>query len=584
MKAQPPEGSNPRILEQPIVLGRRFSLVPVVHKDGARDDGARKSSSRFRWLGKMRGGYSLLTLRILGVNVLPLAILIGGLMYLDVYRESLIEAEAAKLATNGQIFSGALGEGAVRGSLAGTPWLDPEASRMLVRRLVEPAGSRARVFVATGDLVADSRTLMGLRAMVRIEELPPPRRGGVFVNAVVDFYDWLAELVDTGHEYPLYREAIPQHASDYTEVVRALAGDKAKAVRLDEHGRLVVSVSIPVQRYKKVVGALLLSSASGEIEKNLREVRIRSLQVFTVVLALTILLSLYLARTIVRPIMRLAHAAERVRRGMRRETEIPDFSARQDEIGDLSGALRDMTEALWRRMDAIEGFAADVAHEIKNPLSSLRSAVETAARVEDPKRQRQLMSIILEDVQRLDRLISDISHASRLDAQLSRREWSDVDVAQLLAALVAVHEATARFGADGTATRIVLAAPESARLVVRGDEDQLVQVFRNIINNAMSFTPESSEISISAIRDGDEVVVSIDDQGPGISEADFESVFDRFYSSRPAAEKFGTHSGLGLSISKQIVEAHGGTIHAGNVIGDNGAPSGARFTIRLPLA
>ncbi|MDJ0950766.1 MAG: stimulus-sensing domain-containing protein [Alphaproteobacteria bacterium] len=574
--------NHPEALAEPRprvrVLARRLPLI-LLRAPG------RFEAARDKLLGRLRQlrlPFSLLTLRILAVNVLPLAILIGGLMYLDVYRQSLIDAEIAKLSTNGAIFAGALGEGAVRGATAGTPWIDPERSRVLVRRLVEPTNTRARVFVATGDLVADSRTLQGLRSSVKIEELPPPPTGSPVGNAIVDLYDSFAGLFARGSEFPRYWESSTPHAADYGEVVQALAGDRSSAVRIDERDILVISVAVPIQRYKKVVGALLLSSAGGEIEQNLREVRLRSLQVFAVVLAITILMSLYLARTIASPVMRLARAAEHVRRGLRRDTEIPDFSARQDEIGDLSAVLREMTDALWRRMDAIERFAADVTHEIKNPLSSLRSAVETASRMDDPERQRELMAIILQDVERLDRLISDISYASRLDSQISRREWSNVDVAQLLSTLVGVHEATCAAAEPGKTKHIRLTVPPNTPLLVRGNEDQLVQVFRNVFANGLSFTPDGSTISVEARAEGEEIVITIDDQGPGIPETNLESIFERFYTARPAGEKFGTHSGLGLSISRQIIEAHGGSIRASNRPRVGGKPAGARFSIRLP--
>jgi len=304
------------------------------------------------------------------------------------------------------------------------------------------------------------------------------------------------------------------------------------------------------------------------------------LRIFGVALLVTILLSFYLASTIARPIRRLADAAERARgRGAR--VDIPDLMGRGDEIGELSRSLRDMTDALWQRMSAIESFAADVAHEIKNPLSSLRSAVETAARIEDPVKRRRLMVIIQDDVERLDRLISDISDASRLDAELSRQEVSPSDIGAMLQALVEVHETTRAEGAP----RVVLDIAERGRdLIVPGIESRLSQVFINVIANAVSFSPANGEIRIRARLDGRAVLVSVEDEGPGIPEDRLTAIFDRFYSERPAGEKFGTHSGLGLSISKQIIEAHRGRIWAENRTDADGTVIGARFLIRLPAA
>jgi two-component system sensor histidine kinase ChvG len=322
-------------------------------------------------------------------------------------------------------------------------------------------------------------------------------------------------------------------------------------------------------------------------------VRLDILRVFLIALAVTVLLSVYLAGTIARPIRILAAAADRVRRGSGRQMAIPDFTRRRDEIGDLSGSLRDMTGALWQRMDAIERFAADVAHEIKNPLSSLRSAVETAARIDDPAKQRRLLAIVLEDVQRLDRLISDISDASRLDSEMSRIEPKPVSMARMLRILVEVHEATAsgddedEDGGRGGAPLLSLGLPtDGDELTVSGVEDRLVQVLRNLIANAVSFSPPGGVIRLAARRDAAAaaVVATIEDEGPGIPDGKLEAIFDRFYTERPSSEKFGTHSGLGLSISKQIVEAHRGTIRAENRRDADGSVIGARFVVRLPAA
>jgi len=377
---------------------------------------------------------------------------------------------------------------------------------------------------------------------------------------------------------PDYREGRVQTAADYPEVLRALAGESAGMGRNNPQGGLVLSSAVPVQRYRQVLGALMLSKDGSEIEAAVRDRRLDILYVFGVALAVTVLLSVYLARTIAHPVHRLAEAADRVRFGQGRKFEIPDFSRRNDEIGDLSQALRHMTESLWARLDAIEGFAADVAHEIKNPLTSLRSAVETVARVDDPAQQRQLMSIILDDVARLDRLISDISDASRLDAELSRAQTQPIDLAALLDGLASAHN-TMR-GEAGPQLRLDVA--HHRYLVVNGIEDRLGQVLRNLIDNAITFSPPQGTIDLSLRRDGVWVEISIADEGPGLPEDKLTAIFDRFYTERPKDEKFGTHSGLGLSISKQIVEAHGGTIRAENRVAADGRVRGARFVIRLP--
>jgi two-component system sensor histidine kinase ChvG len=293
-----------------------------------------------------------------------------------------------------------------------------------------------------------------------------------------------------------------------------------------------------------------------------------------------VLLSLYLAGTIARPVRRLAEAAERARgRGAR--IEIPDLTKRGDEIGDLSRSLREMTNALWQRMSAIESFASDVAHEIKNPLSSLRSAVETAVRVDDPVKQQRLLAIILADVERLSRLITDISDASRLDAELSRDVMSPTDIGAMLGTLVEIHETTR---ADGAAHVVLNLAERRRGYIVRGIESRLSQVFLNVVSNAVSFSPPNGEIRVRVREDGRGVLVTVEDDGPGIPPDKLTAIFDRFYTERPAGETFGTHSGLGLSISKQIVEAHRGRIWVENRRNESGDVCGARFLIRLPEA
>jgi two-component system sensor histidine kinase ChvG len=277
-------------------------------------------------------------------------------------------------------------------------------------------------------------------------------------------------------------------------------------------------------------------------------------------------------------------AAERLRIGHGRADEIPDFTRRRDEIGELSRALREMTAALWLRMDATERFAADVAHELKNPLSSLASAIETLGRVTDPTQQQRLLAIVREDVMRLDRLISDISNASRLDAELSRAEAQPVELLTLLSTLADIHQtATENKGqSEGAPPAIALDVPRG--LVVRGIESRLGQVFQNLISNALSFSPPGGTVAVAASRQGGIATVVVEDQGPGIPAAKLDAIFDRFYSERPAGEAFGTHSGLGLSIAKQIVETLGGSIRAENRIDADGKVAGARFVVALPLA
>ncbi len=536
-----------------------------------------------------RRAFSPLLRRILLVNILPLAILVGGLLYLDQYRRSLIAAELDSLRSQAELIAAALGEGAVSDVRGGEYRVVPGLARQMVRRLGRLADARARLFAADGALISDSRTFEAPGGFVQIEELPPPAgRGEDWLVRFARIGDRVAHWFPRGEDLPLYRERAEQRADDYSEVVSALDGEADLVARRDAEGYLVLSAGVPVQRFKKVLGAVMLSKGGEGVEQSLRDVRLTVLELFAVVLMVTVLLSVYLARTIARPLLRLAAAAETVRHRQGREGVIPDLTARGDEIGDLSAALRDMTEALWLRMDAIERFAADVAHEIKNPLTSLQSAVETAARIDDADRAQTLMQVILEDVQRINRLVSDISDASRVDAELSRACAAPIDLWHMLATMADVHRATA----PPSGPRLVLANPEEGasiegELVVIGIEDRLVQVFRNVINNAISFSPPDGTITIRLAERNGFVEVAVEDQGSGLLDAKLEAVFERFYTERPAAEKFGVHSGLGLSISRQIVEVHGGFIRAENRRppgASDAPPIGARFVVRLPRA
>ena len=519
--------------------------------------------------------------RLLLVNLLAVVFLGGGMLYLDRYERGLIDTELQALETQGRIFAAALGEGAVLQDIGDQPVLAASLARDMVRRLTEASRTRARLFMPDDSLVADSRALSGPGGPIQIEELPPP--GGQKQGPLERLVTAVSAMLPNRTSYPPYIERSPPTAFDFPEVLEALGGRIERDVREDRAaGGLVLSVAVPVRRYKQVLGALLLSVDSTSLEQKVASVRTDILRLFLFSVVLTVIMSLYLAGTIVRPMRRLAQAAVAVRWGDGRKAEIPDFSRRGDEIGDLSAALAEMTEALWRRMDAIEHFAADVAHEIKNPLSSLRSAVETVTRVKEPAQRERLMAIILDDVQRLDRLITDISDASRLDAEMSRLERSPVSLAGMLTTLVEMHQATR--GEDEPTIELTLAAGEPDSLVVWGKETRLVQVFQNLIANALSFSPSGGAIRIAADAIGDEVVITVDDDGPGVPEGKLTAIFDRFYSERPAGEKFGTHSGLGLSISKQIVEAHGGRISAENRSAPDSGVAGARFIVRLPHA
>lgn len=525
---------------------------------------------------------SPLTRRILAVNVVALLIPIGGLLYVGPYRDSLIDADLESLRSQGEMIAGAIGESAIEITPTGGQFIDLEPARHIVRRLSAASRIRSRLFLTSGEMAADSSRLLGGRWVVQVQELPPPRESNWLLDWVIDAIDVAVGWLSYGEKLEPYTERADQRASDYPEVQRAFTGEIIGVVRAGGTSGYILTVAVPVQRYRQVIGVLLLSKDGIEIESSVRAIRLTVLAVFAGAMLATILLSLYLARTIAQPVLRLAAAAERIRRASRsQQQQIPDFTGRGDEIGELSGVLREMTDALHQRMDAIERFAADVSHEIKNPLTSLRSAVETAARVRDPQQLTRLMSVIQEDVQRLDRLITDISNASRLDAELSRAESEPVDIGNMLRALADMYETTRL--QNGPVLKVQI--QNDGKLRVSGVEDRLVQVMRNLVANAQSFSPANGTILLKASRTNGYVEVQVEDEGPGIPESKMTAIFDRFYTERPKGEKFGTHSGLGLSISKQIIEAHRGTVRAMNRYAEDDPKKvlGARFIVRLPV-
>ena len=513
---------------------------------------------------------SPITRRILAINVLALALLVVGLLYVGQYRQGLIDSELAALNIQAKLFAAAIGEAAV-GNRGSKQHVQAERARQIVRRLSLTTGTYARLILANGKVLTDSRMLGGRGGVVQVEELPPPKTD----NGVT-------ERISNGFEGLLRR--LLRDATDTTDLSVAtkiaLKGEYGTAIQSQANGTLDLSVAVPVQRYKQVLAALTLTKDSRQIDEAVFQVRLDILKVFGVALLVTILLSFYLARTIARPLKRLAVATEKIRKGHSRHYAIPDLMTRKDEIGELGSMLNDMTEALWQRMDAIERFAADVAHEIKNPLTSLRSAVETVSRVEDSEQQKKLMSIILDDIQRLDRLISDISDASRLDAELSRAKMVPVNLDGLLETLVDLHDVTI----DEHGINLNLIRENTGEIVIHGLEGRIVQVFRNLIGNAVGFSPDNGCITLRITNEDAFVEISIEDEGPGLAPGTEESIFGRFYKERPESEKFGTHSGLGLSISKQIIDVHGGVISAQNNVNEEGKITGACFIVHLPQA
>ena len=551
--------------------------------------------------------FSSLTRRILFLNLAGLAVLVAGILYLNTFRDGLIDARVESLMTQGEIIAGAIAASATveTDSISIDPEkllelqagetlgprsdqldsldfpINPERVAPVLRRLISPTRTRARIFDREATMLLDSRHLYSRGQILRYD-LPPVEeeeptlleRGQKFI------FDMFRDS-----SLPVYHEQPGGNGSAFPEVMQALTGSPATIVRVSEKGEQIVSVAVPIQRFRAVLGVLMLSTEGGDIDKIVSAERKAILRVFGVAALVTALLSMLLASTIANPLRRLSAAANRVRRGGKSREEIPDFSDRQDEIGNLSVAVRDMTNALYARIEAIESFAADVSHELKNPLTSLRSAVETLPLAKNEHSRERLMEIIQHDVKRLDRLITDISDASRLDAELAREDAGKVDLKKFVGDLVSVSRETTRHKKvveiDFNAAKL----PAGAKSYnVLGHDLRIGQVITNLIENARSFVPDGhGHIDISLARIGKFNVITVEDNGPGIRVENIDRIFERFYTDRPSSEAFGQNSGLGLSISRQIVEAHGGTLTAENITGTKpGDIKGARFIVTLP--
>jgi two-component system, OmpR family, sensor histidine kinase ChvG len=546
--------------------------------------------------------FSSLTRRILILNFTAIGVLVIGVLYINQFRDALIDAQIESLRTQGNIIAGAIAASATveTDSIMIDPEkllelqagdslpprsdqldsldfpINPEKVAPMLRRLITPGKTRARIYDRDANLVLDSRHLYSILRY----QLPSVdgEQKGLFEQLRDRLYGLLQR-----DDLPIDREQPGGSGLVYDEVTSALTGGTPEAVvRRSMEGEYIISVAVPIQRFRAVVGVLQLST-QGDIDRIIAAERRAILGVFAVAAVVTAILSLLLASTIANPLRRLAAAAIRVRRGVSTREEIPDFSHRQDEIGNLSIALRDMTKALYARIEAIESFAADVAHELKNPLTSLGSAVETLPLAKDQHSRDRLMEIIQHDVRRLDRLITDISNASRLDAEFAREDSEPVDLQTFIRDLVA---AARDVGGKKKKVEIdfMTEAKPGQHFIVQGHDLRIGQVVTNLIENARSFVPDKGgRITLTLSRSNRRIILTVDDNGPGIRAESIERIFERFYTDRPAGEAFGQNSGLGLSISRQIVEAHGGTLTAENIPGTKpGDVRGARFVIALP--
>ena len=487
--------------------------------------------------------------------MIALGLMAGSLVYLDSYRKQLLAERFSLARAEAQITADALREA------------EPAARARILARIGTQQKLRLRVYRADGALITDSF------------RLAPP--SFAFVDPAGEpWYQTAARVLDRGMDALLgtpaleryrdpanagaaaWREIALARRTGHTEIVQRLALDRTP----------VITAATPIGRSGEM---LLTTRNSIDITRSVRDARQTLAIVIALALGISILLSLFLAQTIVRPLRSLVRAAVRVRLGRDREVVVPRLPERRDEIGLLARAISDMTAALRQRMDAVETFAADVAHELKNPLASLRSALDAAERVEDPKLRQQLAAIAAHDVRRIDRLVTEIADASRIDAELSRTVFEPVDMLKLAVALVAERD-----DRGANAGRAVLVSRTGIKdPVVAGDAARLERVLQNLLDNAISFSPSGAAVEIAVVTDSESVITSVSDHGPGISAEARELVFERFHSLRPATEDFASHSGLGLAIARTIIEAHYGTLTAHERIG---GANGTRMVINLP--
>ena len=505
---------------------------------------------RLSWSGRWTLGY-----RILAVNILTLVLLALSFLYLDAYRNRLSKERTRQARIEA-------------GTTAQVMSLVPEKDWATVMATVtKRTGSRMRLYGPDGRLLVDSWKLTG-----PTYELRDPNTQKWTKDA--------ARALDRGFNALVGSPAL----DDYVEPPVDRLSAWPEAIDAKRSGRPETAIRNAPDLTPVLSGAarmndnvLLVTNNDRAFTRTVRSQRATLAMIMTAVILLSIFLSIFLARTIVRPLRRLAIAAHRVRLGRSREVNVPRLPSRTDEIGLLARAVSDMSQSLRQRIDNMEAFAADVTHELKNPLASLRSAIDGLDRVEDDTLRHRLMGIAREDVGRLDRLINDISEAARTDAELARAEFDRVDLGPLIEQLVHSWESRRETGD----ARIAFARPRMETAVVMGKPDRLARAINNILDNAVSFSPPGGLVEIAAARVGDEVKIRIDDEGPGVPAEEREAIFNRFHSIRPEGENFGRHSGLGLAIAEAIVKGHDGEI---DVHDRDDAPSGARFTIRLPAA
>ena len=514
---------------------------------------------------------SPLLLRLLTLNILALFFILGGLISIDRYQLTLQENEFKKLEDEGRILSQAIGRTILPTEDLRYQVIITREAQETITYLLSQSRVRIRLFSYQGNLLADSQRSVGFQTRVTSIELPSLQEKNIIRIFFEKIYSYISLLLLKTSNLSIYQENTLQQAEDYKEVLKALYGDETRLLRQLENGKKLFGVAMPVQSYKKITGAILLTFDSTNIENKLKDFRFEVFKIFFLALFLTVCVSIYLSTNIVKPIRKLASATRNINPSDGRKISVPQFTDRNDEINELAISMKEMLNSIWNRMDAIENFAADVAHEIKNPLTSLKSAVEVLNNTKERKKINKLSKVINQDIQRLDRLVTDISNASRLDAELSREGMKKINIKKILVETVNFYNREKK--------KILFIFQKNSNYLVYGNEERLSQVFNNLIDNALSFNKKNIKIEIFLKSNKKNVIVEINDYGPGIHINNFNKIFERFYTERPSNEKFGQHSGLGLSIVKQILDVHKGVIKVENRTEKNKKIDGAKFTI-----
>ena len=564
------------------VLGRAFGRQPLVV-----------------WFSR-----SLTRLIVLS-NLLGLVILLVGYLYMNQYKDWLVDAKVDSLTAQGEIIAQAIaGNATVDGqrivldpdalpetSDSQAPFRDdgfaalsfsigPENITPILRRLLQP-DIRARVYDRDGKLLVDSKAFLGkgkaLPAGVSEDDSRPKTK---------NLWTRMKEIVFDS-DLPVLKDLEQANGNYYPPVRSAMAGTGTPMLLLNEKSQTIVSYAAPIRRARQINGVLMLSTAPGEIEKVLTKERNAILRLAGLAIAATLAAAFFLAYAVATPIRKLSAAADAVTHNINARHQLPDFSNRRDEVGQLSAAFNAMTAALHRRIEASEKFAADVAHELKNPLTAARSTAESLGYARTDEQRDQLVLQIQLELKRLNKLITDVSNASRLDAELALQEREPIDLSGILEGVAMTFQDL--LGSDSSRKVVFKPSPDGVALVVNGNDGRLAQVVTNLLDNAISFSPDGGTITVGGRRELDAIVFTVEDEGPGIAPDKLETVFDRFYTYRPTANASrGNNSGLGLAITREIVKAHDGRIWAENRIapgaGPGDAPLGARFTVRLPAA